>query len=336
MHLTLGRRVYTRKQEPVPLLGRAYPVPLEFAAPGGLAIKFSVQVNGERLEEIETDQPVVVVGRSPECDLVVDHRFVSKQHLRILAGRAVEDMDSSNGTFLDGVRILGARWWGKQTLTVGGPEVEVLAEGRGSDDATSSASNAVPPKSSCEGGGVEELLKQLIQDDFQAGEPLLEGRVGDFYALESFRLVRQLEKVVTRLAGEFIQRAGAETMLPNSEDNFRKLIGRVLDHPDETQPREELLEYFNAIRRWLFVSLGAYKQASVKFADEVQQALATHSLTRERPIPFSYKWLGMSEVILYRRTREYLQEMSPEFVRDRLDELGREAALELLGPQGFD
>lgn len=65
---------------------------------------------------------VLTVGRSPDCDLVLDHAFVSAQHcsfLREPGGVAVVDHDSSNGTRVNGGRVVG-----KANL-VGGDVVEV-------------------------------------------------------------------------------------------------------------------------------------------------------------------------------------------------------------------
>ena len=54
------------------------------------------------------EQPVTTVGRGDENDLVIDDRGVSRQHCRFVLhhGRVVlEDLDSTNGTFVGGERI---------------------------------------------------------------------------------------------------------------------------------------------------------------------------------------------------------------------------------------
>jgi hypothetical protein len=53
----------------------------------------------------------LIVGRSPDCDVVVDDPAVSQKHAAILwDGRAglLRELGSSNGTFLNGIR-LGSR-----------------------------------------------------------------------------------------------------------------------------------------------------------------------------------------------------------------------------------
>jgi two-component system, NtrC family, response regulator AtoC len=49
----------------------------------------------------------IVIGRAPECDLVVRHRSVSRQHARLYAGSPMrlEDLSSVNGTTVAGKRI---------------------------------------------------------------------------------------------------------------------------------------------------------------------------------------------------------------------------------------
>ncbi len=50
------------------------------------------------------------IGRSPDCDVVIDKETVSKRHARIdwLTSHAeLEDLGSSNGTFLNGQKLRG-------------------------------------------------------------------------------------------------------------------------------------------------------------------------------------------------------------------------------------
>lgn len=55
-----------------------------------------------------TEQPAWIVGSSPACDIVVDEPPVSSVHCRVTktsSGYRFEDLDSTNGTVIDGTKI---------------------------------------------------------------------------------------------------------------------------------------------------------------------------------------------------------------------------------------
>lgn len=59
-----------------------------------------------------TENDAFVIGRAPDCDVIIDEDTVSKHHARITwsRGRAsLEDLGSSNGTFLNTVRLRKAQ-----------------------------------------------------------------------------------------------------------------------------------------------------------------------------------------------------------------------------------
>jgi pSer/pThr/pTyr-binding forkhead associated (FHA) protein len=52
----------------------------------------------------------IVIGRSPGADIVIADDFVSARHARVSPsgdGAVVEDLGSTNGTLLDGARVIG-------------------------------------------------------------------------------------------------------------------------------------------------------------------------------------------------------------------------------------
>jgi DNA-binding response OmpR family regulator len=56
------------------------------------------------------DQPELIIGRDEQCDVVIPERQVSRQHARIRQERGkyvLEDLDSKNGTFVNGQEIEG-------------------------------------------------------------------------------------------------------------------------------------------------------------------------------------------------------------------------------------
>ena len=70
---------------------------------------------------------IKTVGRAPRADFVVDAGMVSRLHCRISAGAAeleVQDLDSTNGTFVNGARVARALLKDGDRLGVG--RVELL------------------------------------------------------------------------------------------------------------------------------------------------------------------------------------------------------------------
>lgn len=59
----------------------------------------------------ELDKPLIILGRHPECDVILDAGAVSRQHARIVRRGdelLLEDLKSRNGTFLNGRPIAGS------------------------------------------------------------------------------------------------------------------------------------------------------------------------------------------------------------------------------------
>ena len=55
---------------------------------------------------------VLTIGRGEECDVVLPDRQVRRYHLRIVhdeMGFAVEDLGSTNGTYVNGAPVRGSR-----------------------------------------------------------------------------------------------------------------------------------------------------------------------------------------------------------------------------------
>src|SRR6185436_17228253 len=107
----------------------------------------------------------------------------------------------------------------------------------------------------------------------------------EFLVVEQFRLVRHVERIVTRLAGDFIQLYHANTMLPDVGGNLRELVARAVDSTGDTDARRELLEYFTQLSRWLVASLGAHRKAATRFAESLKTDLSESALVANAPIP---------------------------------------------------
>jgi hypothetical protein len=181
---------------------------------------------------------------------------------------------------------------------------------------------------------VRALLAELAAQDVDGRAALLDASPEEFVVLEQFRLMRHVERIVTRLAGDFIQLYHANTMLPDVGGNLRELIARVVDPSNPAEARRELLAYSTELTRWLVAALGAHRRAAARFAERLKADLSESALTANAPIPAFKRLAGQGEAELWRRTGVYLRELTPDMLEDRLEKLAREAAVELLGERG--
>jgi pSer/pThr/pTyr-binding forkhead associated (FHA) protein len=80
---------------------------------------------------LEKDEPVTIfIGRAPECAIRLRDELVSRRHARLVwTGDVLHivDVDSANGTLVDGVPITSARLRGGETIVVGTTLLNVTA-----------------------------------------------------------------------------------------------------------------------------------------------------------------------------------------------------------------
>lgn len=70
--------------------------------------KLQLKFNAAVIQEIPLDKPSISVGRKPDNDIVIDNPAISSHHCKIaLEGGTyyVEDLDSTNGTYVNQKRI---------------------------------------------------------------------------------------------------------------------------------------------------------------------------------------------------------------------------------------
>ena len=113
---------------------------------------------------VESGRPIVI-GRQPDADLVIPDELVSRRHARLaFEGEelVVEDLGSTNGTYLNGMRVTRGRVAEGDRLLVGGSIIKVVAADRGSP---AGAPDTTPPSPArAMHGGIEDVpLPDLLQ-----------------------------------------------------------------------------------------------------------------------------------------------------------------------------
>jgi general secretion pathway protein A len=92
----------TRAGEPPPTVAAAAP-----GAPQPIA-RLMVATDGRTVQEIPLQVGRLIIGRTPDNDVQIDSRFVSRHHCQIITSTnscVVEDLNSTNGTFVKSNRV---------------------------------------------------------------------------------------------------------------------------------------------------------------------------------------------------------------------------------------
>lgn len=107
------RRAARQERQPAQAPAGRAPAPAAATRPRqGRGVPTTVTVTEGQLAgtSLPLGRSGVLIGRAPECTLVLDDEFASTRHARIFSrpeGWFVEDLDSRNGTFLGGTRLSG-------------------------------------------------------------------------------------------------------------------------------------------------------------------------------------------------------------------------------------
>ena len=82
--------------------------------------------------QIEWVKPILTIGRESANDLVIDHPLASRRHARLEhdeSGYFVRDLESTNGTYVNGERVARAVLKDGDRLRVGAVELMVVRTG---------------------------------------------------------------------------------------------------------------------------------------------------------------------------------------------------------------
>jgi FHA domain-containing protein len=84
--------------------------------------KLLLKLNGAVLKEIALTRPQITIGRAPDNDLVLNSSEISGHHARIIQdGQSwvIEDLQSTNGTFLEGWKMVQHKFKHGDTTLIG-------------------------------------------------------------------------------------------------------------------------------------------------------------------------------------------------------------------------
>lgn len=180
-------------------------------------------------------------------------------------------------------------------------------------------------------GGSARALVRLADDDIERCPPDLDAEPEEFVSAELFRVTRQFERVITRIAGDHIQLFQSNTMLPNVEGNLRGLVGTIVGDASERDARQELIRYFDQMSKWLVASHAANRKATKLFAEKLRTDLSESGLLAQGPIPAFRRLSGGADAELWKRTCAYMRELTPDILDDTIERFARDAVRELLG-----
>jgi hypothetical protein len=94
-------------------------------------MKFEVSYRTGTVHEVELTGGLIVIGRDPGCDLVLNDAKCSRRHAMIEEGPeglSVRDCDSANGVYLNGRRVERSALLPGDTLRIGDVRLKVLAD----------------------------------------------------------------------------------------------------------------------------------------------------------------------------------------------------------------
>ncbi len=174
------------------------------------------------------------------------------------------------------------------------------------------------------------VFRRIAEEDVEGLKRPSGGPVEEFLLVETLRLLRHVERVVTRVAGDLIQLFQLQTMLPDTSGSFRDIVGDCLSDPGRETARRQLVEYFETLGRWLVAALGAHRKAAVLFAAKIKDDLTEKSLVAREPLPPYARVPMMAGNELWRRVQSYLAALSPDAIDEGVEKLAREQAQRLL------
>lgn len=95
-------------------------------------LEITLELKNTILDTFKIDKDEITIGRNSANDITIDNLAVSDRHARIVrdkTGYYLEDLDSTNGTFVDGRKIRRIGLGGQQEIKIGKHILDVQTPG---------------------------------------------------------------------------------------------------------------------------------------------------------------------------------------------------------------
>jgi len=212
------------------------------------------QSGDERSVTVGAERPRVTVGRSPDNEIQIDRPSVSRRHAEIVfdgeTGCTVRDLDSSNGTYVNGDPVQGDVLTGGEDLRFGDfamgvertvdsgsvPEPPGLEGGDGPPN---------PPKSD-EGSGLLGEMDDGSETDSEEGVMIGDDMIVDEEDRDATRefspaAKRRIEELEERVATLEADRAKKKEIFDELESDLRSLVAQKKEMSERIEALESEL-----------------------------------------------------------------------------------------------
>jgi hypothetical protein len=145
--------------------------------------KLYVKFNAAVIKEITLAKDEITFGRKPTNDIVIDHPTISGFHGKIKKDGdryVVEDLNSTNGTFLNGQRVKSAPIKHRDQIGVAGHVMEFFADGQEPAPGVTAAPQAPEPgKAGLDGGDkLPPATSEISTPDLEKQKEILRKSLG--------------------------------------------------------------------------------------------------------------------------------------------------------------
>jgi pSer/pThr/pTyr-binding forkhead associated (FHA) protein len=228
-----------------------------------------IEFEGRRIQETVTKESFII-GRSADCDLPIESKNLSRQHLKVLIVGGdvyIEDLKSTNGCFLDGAQVEPGKpvlYSKEKTLTLGKHEdvsLIISAQFEDSKSLVSQTSFQENPAVS-----VKEVKGQLNQifskDPLSLDDPPPKKAERDYKEIMNqveilkTEIIERAEKRADKILDDakieaeketYLAKKNAEDLLSQSKLNADKMIADALEQSKNIKEQTDLADLLKEI-----------------------------------------------------------------------------------------